>query len=188
MVPQICDISQEVQARVLVQKALDEFGRIDVLVNNVLLPVEIQSLEQVSFDLWKRKIDAEITGSFLLCKQVLPAMIAQQWGRVISFSGLSAFQGLDALGSTTELGIVGLTRGIAREYGRYNITANCIGPGGISAERDSRQLSFPPSDRDALHRWGRPEEVAFLSVCLASEGAGYITGECLLANGGKYYL
>ena len=91
-------------------------------------------------------------------------MIAQQWGRIINFTGLAAFQGTDALAASTERGMVGLTRGIAREYGKYNITANCIGAGGV------------------------PEDIAFLTVSLASENAGNVTGQCLLANGGKYFL
>ena len=115
-------------------------------------------------------------------------MIQQQWGRVINFTGLAAFRGSDPLASTTELGIVGLTRGIAREYGKYNITANCVGPGGVAGEEGQGAQLDPPQDRDALPRWGKPTEVAFLAVCLASEDAGYITGQCLLANGGKYYL
>ncbi len=72
----------------------------------------------------------ETTGSFLLFKQVIPQMIQQQWGRVVNFTGLDAFNGADVMSSATEMGLVGLTRGIAREYGKYNITANCIGPGG----------------------------------------------------------
>ena len=84
--------------------------------------------------------------------------------------------------------MVGLTRGIAREYGKYNITANCIGAGGIEGEEAEGGLSFPPGARDPLSRWGTPEEMAFLAVSLASEAAAYVTGQCVLANGGKYFL
>jgi 3-oxoacyl-[acyl-carrier protein] reductase len=185
---QVCDISDQGQAQALAQRAISEFGRIDVLVNNVSFPMPNQSLEQLPFELWQRKIDVEVTGSFLLCKEVIPNMIQQQWGRVINFTGLAAFRGSDPLASTTELGIVGLTRGLSREYGKYNITANCVGPGGVAGEEGQGAQLDPPQDRDALPRWGKPTEVAFLAVCLASEDAGYITGQCLLANGGKYYL
>ena len=184
---QVCDISDPGQAQALVQRAISEFGRIEVLVNNVSFPMPAQSLEQLPFELWQRKIDVEMTGSFFLCKEVIPGMIQQQWGRVVNFTGLAAFRGSDPLVSTTELGIVGLTRGIAREYGKYNITANCVGPGGVAGEEGPGELD-PPEDRHALPRWGKPTEVAFLAVCLASEDAGYITGQCLLANGGKYFL
>ena len=97
-------------------------------------------------------------------------------------------QGTDTLAGATELGMVGLTRGIVREYGQYNITANCIGAGGIASEEAEGRLAFPPGARDPLKRWGKPEEIAFLAVSLASTDAGYVTGQCVLANGGKYCL
>ena len=146
-----------------VERCIAAHGRLDVVVNNVLFPVEARAFSEVSFELFRRKIEVELTGSFFLFKAVLPHMIAQQWGRIINFTGLAAFQGTDALASTGR-GMVGLTRGIAREYGKYNITANCIGVDGV------------------------PAEIAFLTVSLASENASSVTGQCLLANGGKYFL
>ena len=183
-----CDPSDQGQVDALVQKCLSEFGRIDVLLNNPLLPSEARSLEDISFDQWREKMDLEITGSFQVCQAVLPQMVRQEWGRIISYSGLAGFRGSDAMTSASELGIIGLTRGIAREYGKYNITANCICPGGVEGAGQSHPHSFPPGERDPLPRWGTPDEVAFLAVCLASEDAGYVTGQCLLPNGGKYFL
>ena len=183
-----CDVTDEGQVQAFVHKGLTEFGHLEVVVNNVLFPVPRQALDEIPFELWKRKIEVETTGSFLLCKQVLPTMIAQEWGRIIHYTGLDAFKGSDILAGSTELGIVGLTRGIAREYGKYHITANCLGSGGIETEEAEGGHAFPPGDRDPIPRWGRPEEIAFLTVALCSEDAGYVTGQCLLANGGKYFL
>lgn len=183
-----CDLSQEAQTQAAVDKCVAEFGRVDVVVNNVLFPVPGRAFGSVPFAVWQRKIAVELTGSFFLFKAVLPRMMAQRWGRILNFTGLAAFQGTDALAASTELGMVGLTRGIAREYGRYNITANCIGTGGIETEEAEGGLAFPPGPRDPINRWGTPEEVAFLAVALASEEAGYVTGQCVLANGGKYFL
>lgn len=182
------DISDETQAQALVDRCMTEFGSLDVVVNNVLFPVPTQSLEALSFEQWQRKIEVETTGPFYLFKHVLPQMITQEWGRIINYAGLDAFKGGDIPASATELGIVGLTRGIAREYGKHNITANCIGAGGIETEDAEGRHAFPPSERDSIPRWGRPEEIAFLTVSLCSEAAGYVTGQCLLANGGKYFL
>jgi len=183
-----CDLSSEAQVEAAVDKCMAELGRIDVVVNNVLFPVPAHGFGDVPFEVWKRKIEVELTGSFFLFKAVLPRMIAQQWGRIINFTGLAAFQGSDALAGSTELGMVGMTRGIAREYGKYNITANCIGAGGIETEEAEGGLSFPPGSRDPIDRWGKPEEIAFLAVSLSSEHAGYVTGQCVMANGGKYFL
>jgi NAD(P)-dependent dehydrogenase (short-subunit alcohol dehydrogenase family) len=183
-----CNLSREDQVDAAVQKCAAELGHIDVVVNNVCYPVPAQVFGTVPFEVWKRKIEVELTGSFFLFKAVLPRMMTQQWGRIINFTGLAAFQGTDALAGSTEMGMVGMTRGIAREYGKYNITANCIGAGGIETEAAEGGLSLPPGQRDPLNRWGKPEEIAFLAVSLASEQAGYVTGQCLLANGGKYFL
>lgn len=183
-----CDPSDQVQVDALVQKCLSEFGRIDVLLNNPFLPLEARSLEDISFDQWREKMEFEVTGSVQVCQAVLPQMVRQEWGRIISYGGLAGFQGSDPMTSASELGIVGLTRGIAREYGKYNITANCICPGGVEAPGQSHPYSVPPGDEDPLPRWGTPDELAFLAVCLASEDAAYLTGQCLLPNGGKYFL
>ena len=181
------DISDEAQAQALVDRCMAEFGRLDVVINNALYPALALALNDLSFEQWQRKIAVETTGVFYLFKQVIPKMIEQNWGRIISYSGLDGFRGEDLASGATELGIVGLTRGIAREYGKHNITANCIGGGGIEGEDAEGRHAFPPA-RGALTRWGRPEEVAFLAVSLCSEDAGYVTGQCLLANGGKYFL
>jgi NAD(P)-dependent dehydrogenase (short-subunit alcohol dehydrogenase family) len=184
----LCDLSSETQVEAAVHKCLAELGQVHVVINNVLFPVPAHAFGAVPFEVWKRKIEVELTGSFFLFKAVLPGMMAQQWGRIINFTGLAAFQGTDALAGSTELGLVGMTRGMAREYGKYNITVNCISAGGIETEEAEGGLAFPPSTRDPINRWGTPEEVAFLAVSLASAEAGYVTGQCVLANGGKYFL
>jgi enoyl-[acyl-carrier-protein] reductase (NADH) len=96
-----------------------------------------------------------------------------------------------AIGTPTRCSAVCKTQhrgGVAREYGKHNITANCIGAGGIESEEAEGGLSFPPGTRDPINRWGKPEEIAFLAVSLASEEAGYVTGQCVMANGGRYFL
>ena len=184
----LCDLSSETQVEATVQKCIAELDHVDVVVNNVLFPVPAHAFGAVPFEVWKRKMEVELTGSFFLFKAILPHMMAQQWGRIINFTGLAALQGTDALTGSSELGMVGMTRGIAREYGKYNITANCIGAGGIESEEAEGGLAFPPGSRDPIQRWGKPEEIAFLAVSLASENAAYVTGQCIMANGGKYFL
>ena len=184
----LCDLSNESQVEDLVGGCVSQFGSLDVAINNVLFPMPLQSLEEIPFEVWKRKFDVETTGSFQLFKQVIPQMIQQQWGRVINFTGVDAFNGADVMSSATEMGLVGLTRGIAREYGKHNITANCIGPGGIENQEAEGLHPVEPSQRNGITRRGTPEEIAFLAVTLCSEGASYITGQCLLADGGKHFL
>ncbi len=182
------DVGDAVQVSALVGRCAGELGGVDVLVNNTAVPLPAGSLETMPFSEWERKLRAEITGTTFVCKEALPGMIDRKWGRIINYIGLSAFLGTNAPDSAVELGLVGLARGIARDYGKHNITANCIGLGGIESSGELGVLPFPPSGDDPVPRWGKPEEVAFLAVCLASENAGYVTGQCLLANGGKYFL
>jgi hypothetical protein len=162
--PQLEEAFADEGAKVVTGLDVSRETAVDVVVNNVLFPVQARAFSEVPFELWKRKIEVELTGSFFLFKAVLPHMIEQRWGRIINFTGLAAFLGTDPLAASTERGMIGMTRGIAREYGQYNITANCIDAG------------------------GKPEEVAFLAVSLAGESAGSVTGQCVLANGGKYFL
>ena len=177
--------ADESQIRGLSKLVSETLGHVDVLVNNGLVPHTPESLLDITFDSWKRKIQTEVRGALFICQEVLPGMVERKWGRVITYGGLAAFQGEDAISATSELAIVGLTRGIAREYGPHNITANCICAGGFE---EPGVIPFPPNERQAVPRWGKLEEAASLAIYLASEDSGFLTGQCLLANGGKYYL
>jgi 2-hydroxycyclohexanecarboxyl-CoA dehydrogenase len=123
------------------------------------------------FAVWERKIEVELTGSFFLFKAMLPQIIAHHWGRIITFTGLAALEGSDMLAGSTELGMMEMTGGIARGYGKHNITPHCLGAGGIESEEAEGALPFPPGPWDPINRWGTPEEMAFLAVLLASEKA-----------------
>ena len=182
------DVSVEEEVGQLVSRCTGELGGIDVVVNNATVPLAADSVEEIPFPEWERKMAVELTGTTFVCKAVLPGMIEREWGRVINYIGLAGFKGNSAPDSAVDLGLVGLARGIGREYGRHNITANCIGPGGVESAGDMGVLPVPPSEADAVPRWGTPEELAFLAVCLASRDAGYVTGQTLLANGGKFFL
>ena len=111
VVTEPCDLSREAQVEAAVHKCMAELGRIDVVVNNVLFPVPAQAFGAVPFAVWKRKIEVELTGSFFLFKAVLPPMIEQQWGRIINFTGLAAFQGSDPLAAIDRAGDGGADQG-----------------------------------------------------------------------------
>ena len=133
-----------------------DLTRLDVVINNVLLPTEPRAFAEISFDSWKRKIEVELTGSFFLFKSVLPHMIEQRWGRIINFTGRRT----DTLSSSTERGMIGMTLGLAREYAKYNITANCIGVGDAQPEQG----------------------ITLLALTLASENSAHITGQCIFTQ------
>jgi 3-oxoacyl-[acyl-carrier protein] reductase len=188
VVAAIYDGASENGVKQFVQRGLDEFGHIDVLLNNVAWAAAKQSFAAMSFDSWKCAIHLGLTGSLFMCRAVLPGMVERGWGRLIQCIGLEGFVGGDPATSAVHAGLIGLTRGIATQYGKYRITANCIGYGGFDG-LDNFPGAYPVSRlNDPLARCGTGQEVSSAAIYLASEDAGYITGQCYLVNGGKCFL
>jgi 3-oxoacyl-[acyl-carrier protein] reductase len=183
-----CDVSDPAAVANLVQRARQEFAAIDVAVNNAVYRAEGGSFLNQSFEKWTRNLEVNLNGPYHVCRAVLPGMIERRWGRIVNFSGIAPFLGHGVAKATVKTGIIGLTRGLATEFAAHNITANCIGPGTIAVERDAFQNEKGLKATQPVRRLGKPEEIAELCVFLASEHAGYITGQCYLANGGMYYL
>lgn len=181
------DVTDQAAVERFVAAAHDAFGRLDVVVNNAVYRSEGDLLSE-PVESWMRNIAVNLNGPYFVCKAALPKMIEAGWGRIVNFSGYAPFLGSYPGKSMVKLGVVGFTRGLAKQYGRHNITANCIGPGHIEVERDAFQdKSKGVFDFQPLQRSGEPQEIASLAVYLASEPAGFITGQCYLANGGAYF-
>ena len=181
------DVTDQVAVERFVDATYSRFGRIDVVVNNAVYRSEGDLLNDPP-DEWMQNIAVNLNGPYFVCKAAIPKMIDAGWGRIVNFSGYAPYLGSYPGKALVKLGIVGFTRGLAKQYGPHNITANCIGPGHIEVERDDFQdKSKGIFDFQPLRRGGQPEEVASLAVYLASENAGYITGQCYLANGGAYF-
>jgi 3-oxoacyl-[acyl-carrier protein] reductase len=188
VVARVYDAGSEDGVTRFVQSGLDEFNHIDVLVNNMAWTAAKRSFAVMTFDLWQRKIHLGLTQSLFMNRAVLPQMIERRWGRLIQCFGLEGFVGGDPATSAVHAGLVGLSRGMATQYGKYRITANCIGYGGIDG-MDNFPGAYPVSRlNDPLSRCGTGEEVSSAAIYLASEAAGYITGQCYLVNGGKYFF
>ncbi len=190
IVTEQCDVTSEAQVDSLIQKGLSEFGHIDVVVNNAAWRARGQLLD-ITNDAWASAVEVNVHAPFLVSKAVLPSMVERRWGRIINYSGIAPFRGASGQG-TLKMACEGLTRAIATEYGKYNITANCIGPGSIDVERTQGQGTTPGEGGIALDipipRQGTVEECSALVVFLASEQAAYITGQNYLVNGGAYFL
>ena len=187
VVAEKCDVADPAAVSAFVEKARGALGSIDVAINNAVYRAEDDFLE-TSDEKWQRNIDVNLTGPRNICRAVLPGMVERQWGRIVNFSGIAPFLGFGVAKAMAKLGIVGLTRGVAREFAAHNITANCIGPGTFDVERDAFQRdksSIRPAQ--PIRRHGKPMECASLMLYLASENAGFITGQCYLVNGGMYF-
>ena len=187
----LCDVTSEDQVGTTVSAATLEFGGVDVLVNNATQRVQGPFLEQSTAD-WRGAIAVNLDGPYFMSRAVLPGMIESGWGRIINYSGGSAFRGGGATKAAVKLGVVGFTRGLAREFGKHGITVNSIAPGTIAVERDpglerEADLKGAVDSSTPIPRFGRTDEVAELVVYIASEQAAYITGHNFHINGGDHF-
>ena len=165
-----------------------ELGAVHVVINNAVdRGAEGKFLDQDD-ESWARNLAVNLTGPRNICRLVLPIMMKQKWGRIINLSGISAHVGGSVSKGMVKLGIVGFTRGLAREFAPHGITANCVTPGNIEVERDAFQMDKPLKEHQPIRRKGKPQEIVAAMLYLSSEDAAYTTGQSLHVNGGMYFL
>ncbi len=184
------DVSSEKQVARLVEATLEQFAKIDILVNNAGI-ISTGPLLETSVEVWERTHAVNLKGVFLCTKAVLPALIAQRSGRIINIASVAGKRGGGVFGNTcyasSKGGVIAFTKGAAREAGPYNVTVNAIAPAMIettmisamSPEARESLLQFIP-----LGRTGSVDHVAAAVCFLASDGAGFITGEIMDVDGG----
>jgi 3-oxoacyl-[acyl-carrier protein] reductase len=185
VVAEQCDVTDPAAVSRFVSAARNALGTVHVAVNLAGYRAEAPLLEE-TLEVWSRTIAVNLTGPFHICRAVLPLMKAQRWGRIINVSGIAPYIGFGAAKAMVKLGIVGFTRGVAREFGEHNITANCVGPGQIARDEENRADRLL-NNRSPMGRKGTPEEAVSILLYLASEQAGFINGQCYLMNGGMYF-
>jgi len=184
----MADVSLASDVAKLVEATTITYGRIDILVNNAGINRD-QLLIRMTDEDWEKVIDIDLKSVFLCTRAVLRPMIKQHWGRIISISSIVGLMGNagQANYASAKAGIIGFTRSVAREVASRGITANAIAPGFIDTEM-TQQL--PENKRQELisripsGRLGSPEDIASAVCFLASEEAGYITGQVLAIDGG----
>lgn len=187
VVAEQADVANGTSVKKFVDKAVAELGTVHVAINNAVDRGAEGGFLTVSDEAWESSFRVNLGGPRNVCRNVLPLMMKQKWGRIINFSGVDPFLGGSVTKGMAKLGIIGFTRGLAREFGEHDITANCIGPGTIDVERDAFQKPKGLKPQQPIRRLGKPREIVSLMVYLASEDAGYITGQAYLANGGLYF-
>jgi 3-oxoacyl-[acyl-carrier protein] reductase len=184
------DVGDAAQVDAAVANILSVRGRIDILVNNAGITRD-NLLMRMSVEDFDAVVRTNLKGTFLLTKAVSRHMIKQRGGRIINMSSVVGLMGNAGQSnySAAKAGIAGFTKSMARELGSRGITVNAIAPGFIQTAMTSSlpeavQKSF--LDQIPLKRFAAPEEVAELALYLASEGAGYVTGQVIGINGGLY--
>jgi NAD(P)-dependent dehydrogenase (short-subunit alcohol dehydrogenase family) len=184
------DVSDSAAVETMVQRCRNELGRVDILVNSAGLYANA-SVEAMTEADWDRVIGTNLVGTFLCSRAVVPSLIDQRSGRIISLTSGRAFQGArdSAHYAASKAGIVGFTKALALELASDGITVNALCPGLTDTPQARRQLAdehFAARARDnPMGRIGRSEDLVGPAVFLASDAAAYITGQTLLVNGGK---
>jgi len=182
------DVTDEAEVARMAEEAKAAFGRIDILVNNAAIRRQAPFME-MSLAEW-REINAVILdGAFLMCRAVLPVMIAGGGGTIVNIGGVSAHIGAKerAHVAAAKAGIVGLTKALAVEFADRNVTANCVAPGKIGGERSKTAGESPKMPAEILlGREGEIEEAAGMVVALCLPQARFMTGQTVHVSGGLY--
>jgi len=183
----LADVSKLEEIEKMVENVQKEFGRLDILVNNAGVTQD-RTLAKMTKEEWQKVIDVDLTGVFNCSKAALPLLIANQ-GNIVSISSLVGLRG--NFGQTNyaaaKAGIIGFTKALMKEVGRFGVRVNAIAPGFIETRLTE---NLPPEVAETvkkftpLGRFGKPEEVANLVFFLASEEAGFITGAVVNIDGG----
>src|SRR5580698_299141 len=173
-----------------IKAAFAQAGKIDILVNNAAITKDGLALRMKKDD-WDAVLATNLTGAFLAIQQVLPGMLKERWGRIINISSVVAEAGNPGQSNyvASKAGLIGLTKSIAQEMASRNITVNAVAPGFIETDMTaslSPELKQNMLGHIPLKRFGRAEDVAAAVKFLASEEAGYITGQVINVNGGMY--
>jgi 2-hydroxycyclohexanecarboxyl-CoA dehydrogenase len=174
-------------------KARADLGPVEVLVTSAGM-VAFDDFAEITPERWQRVIDVNLTGTFHACQVALADMVAARWGRIVTISSSSAQRGspLNAHYAAAKGGVIVLTKSLARAYAPFGITANTIPPSGIETpmQQESQRLGdLPPNETIAasipLGHLGTPDDIAAAAAFLASDDAGFITGQVLGVNGGS---
>lgn len=184
------DMAVRSNARLVAEEAVSRLGKVDILVNNAGHNIP-QGIDEINDDDWDHLVELNLNSVMALTRAITPGMKQRQWGRIIHISsimGLGSTPKRNAY-SATKAALIGMVRATALDLGTEgDITANCIAPGPIATEMPMSILSKEQQDtlsgRTALKRWGKPEELAGPALLLASEAGRYITGTCIVVDGG----
>ena len=181
-------VADEAEANALVEQAHEAFGRLDAVINNAGITRD-GLMVRMKDDDFDRVIDVNLKGTFHICRAAGKIMMKQRYGRIVNMSSISGVGGNagQANYAASKAGVIGLTKSIARELAARNITCNAVAPGFISTDMTD---ALSDKQREAIvgriasKRLGEPEDVAALVRFLASEEAGYITGQTICIDGG----
>jgi 3-oxoacyl-[acyl-carrier protein] reductase len=182
------DVTDEAAVKRMAAEAASAFGRIDILVNNAAIRRQVPFTE-MSYGEWREIMAVILDGAFLMCRAVLPGMVAGGGGTIVNIGGVSAHIGAKdrAHVAAAKAGLVGLTKALAVEFADRNVTVNLLAPGKIGGERSkSSGESAKMTAEIVLGREGEIEEAAGMIVALCLPQARFMTGQTVHVSGGLY--
>ncbi len=184
------DVTSFTDAEAMVKKVVEEFGSIDILVCNAGINRD-STVWKMTEEQWDQVIDINLKGYFNYIHAVAPYFRDQKHGRIINITSINGLRGKFGQSnySASKAGIIGLTKAVARELGRSQVTVNAVAPGMIltpmAMELEQKWLDAAKAET-VLDKLGTPEDVANLVSFLASDDAGHITGQVISVDGGQY--
>jgi len=185
----IGDVADANAVQALADTAAQQFGRIDILVNNAALRRE-KAFAEMDYAAWREILDVTLDGTFHCVKACLPALRQSKAGAIVNIGGLSAHTGAKnrAHVVTAKAGIIGFTRALAHDLADDGITVNCVVPGliGTPRPRDKPEPAHHLTHQTISGERGRPEDVAAMVRFLCGPAARYVNGQAIHANGGAY--
>tara|TARA_B100001996_G_C18482322_1_gene524288 strand:- start:9 stop:740 length:732 start_codon:yes stop_codon:yes gene_type:complete len=184
------DISDHSRIEEFIENVSLELGGLDILINNAGVNVDNLSLRMKDEE-WKRVIDINLTSTFLLSKHSIKRMLKNKFGRIINITSIVGHSGNlgQANYSASKAGIIGMSKSLAIEYAKKNITINCVSPGFIETSMTkniAEKVRLFLTSRIPMGRLGTGEDVSNCVAFLSSESSSYITGETIHVNGGMY--
>ena len=184
------DISKHSNIEEFIDSAYTTLGRIDILINNAGITQDNLSLRMKDAE-WQKVIDINLSSTFYLCKTTIKKMLKNKFGRIINVTSIVGHTGNigQANYSASKAGIVAMSKSLALEYAKKNITINCVSPGFIKTnmtEKISDDMKSTILTKIPMNRLGTGEDVSNTVVFLSSELSSYITGETIHVNGGMY--
>jgi 3-oxoacyl-[acyl-carrier protein] reductase len=187
----IADVARKDQIDAMVARALNEFGRIDILINNAAIRPH-KPFTELTVEDWEAVRGVVLDGALYCTRAVIPSMVENRFGRILFFTGDGAFSGGSGRAhvSAAKMGLVGMARALASEFAPHNIRVNVVSPGSIDTRRDNPewyQGRVPNAGGIPLGRQGHADEIAATCLFLVSEDGGFITGQTIHVNGGAAY-
>ena len=189
------DVSDEAQVKGLVAKAIERFGKIDILVNNAALfaPLPPAKVTEIDVAVWDKVMAVNLRGPFLMVKHVAPHMIARRYGKIINIGSGVVYKGLPNMlhYSTSKGGIATFTRTLSRELGEHGICVNTLAPGLIMSDSLVESATHGEELRNrvvqtrAFKREGFPDDLVGALVFLASPESDFVTGQTIAVDGGS---